>query len=321
MARQWVQKGNPLWAVFSGLTLALAISLKANAGYLFIPIAWLLWQTFRIKAVRRWELWAFLTLSLCLPTLWYRHARHLEFAIDVFRPGGEAKWGSLSLWLSWKFYHRVIFQWACEQTLLYPGFALALTGILWGWKDPALGLFRAWLIGVGFSFLFVAGGTFEHVYYTLPLVIPGTAFAGYAVMRLWTQARSGLRVLTRLLAIGCIAGMAYMSLHKLLRWTRPDWTTNRAAALAKNRTPPQSLLLTCDDGQPELLYYADRKGWHLHPEECIPETLASLRTRGAAYFLTTWAIDLEKRPALSLYLKSNLSPIFAEGNTLLAEFR
>ncbi len=318
---KWSLRRNWLWLIPSGLSLALAILLKANAGYLLVPIGWFFWKTYRIKLLLRWQIWMFLLLSLFPPVLWYLHARNLEFAIDVMHPGSDPKWGSFSFWFSWQFYHRVFLQWACEQTLLYPGFFLTLLGLLWGWKDPRLSLFKVWLLGVIVSFFLVAGGTFVHLYYTLPLVIPGAVFAAYAIAKLCSLNKHSLRYWVRGIVIVCIILMTRASLVKLLRWTKPDGATYRAALMAQGLTSPGSLILVCDDGEPELLYYADRKGWHLHPEECSPEALRGYGAKGAQYFLTTWFDNLARMPALSGYLQTYLLSIHQEDNIYLGEFQ
>jgi len=318
---KWSLRRNWLWLIPSGLSLALAILLKANAGYLLIPIGWLIWKACGGKILVCWKTWFLLLLALLPPLLWYLHARHLEMAIDVFHPGGDVKWGSFGYWFSWQFYHRVFLQWACEQTLLYPGFFLALLGLIWSWRELRLSLFRAWLAGVTLSFLLVAGGTFVHVYYTLPLVLPGAVFAAYAIAQLWSLNQRSLRYWARGIVIVSIILMTRASLVKLLRWTRPNQTTYLTALQAKELTPRGSLLLACDDGQPELLYYADRKGWHLHPEECSPEVLRGYCDKGTQYFLTTWFGDLARRPALSGYLSTHLRSIRQEDNIYLGEFR
>jgi hypothetical protein len=318
---KWSLRRNWLWLIPSGLSLALAILLKANAGYLLVPIGWFFWKTYRIKLLLRWQVWMFLLLSLIPPVLWYLHARNLEFAIDVLHPGSDPKWGSFTFWFSWQFYHRVFLQWACEQTLLYPGFFLTFLGLLWGWKDSRLSLFKVWLLGVIISFFLVGGGTFVHLYYTLPLVIPGAVFAAYAADKLWSVNQDALRNWTRGAVIICLIVMIGASLQKLLRWTKPDRTTYCAAQLAKYLTPQRSLLLVCDDEEPELLYYADRKGWHLHPEECSSEVLRGYGDNGAQYFLTTWFGDLSRRPALSGYISKHLLSIRQKDNIYLGEFR
>jgi len=319
--RKWFLKQNIFWLIASGLALALAILLKANAGYLLIPIGWVIWKVYGGKLLVYWETWFFLLLSLLPPLLWYLHARHLEMAMNVFNPGGDVKWGSFAFWFSWRFYHRVFLQWSCEQTLLYPGYALALLGLLWGWRDPKIGLLKVWLLGVVISFFLVAGGTIVHVYYTIPLVLPGAVFAGYAITRLWFLPQRALRIWGRGVVMLSFIVIAGVSVEKLLRWTKPDGATFRAALMAKELTPPGSLLLACDDGQPELLYYADRKGWHLHPEECSPEVLRGYGDKGAHYFLTSWFGDLTRSPALSGYFSTRLRSIRQEDNIYLGEFR
>jgi 4-amino-4-deoxy-L-arabinose transferase-like glycosyltransferase len=318
---KWFLRRNWLWLIPSGLSLALAILLKANAGYLLVPVGWFFWKTYRIKLLLRWQVWMFLLVSLLPPVLWYQHARNLEFAIDVLHPGSDPKWGSFTFWFSWQFYHRVFLQWACEQTLLYPGYALALLGLLWGWRDPNIGLFKVWLLGVVLSFFLVAGGTIVHVYYTLPLVLPGVVFTAYSMTKLWFLHQRNLRPWARGVVIVSFIVIAGASVEKLLRWTKPDGATYRAALMAKELTPPGGLLLACDDGQPELLYYSDRKGWHLHPEECSPELLRGYAEKGARFFLTSWFGDLARRPALSGHLQTHLRSIRQEDNIYLGEFR
>ena len=66
----------------------------------------------------------------------------------------------------------------------------------------------------------------------------------------------------------------------------------------KKVTPPDALIIAADMGDPTILYYAERKGWHFLEQNAIYngnpddseqaiENLEQLRRRGATHFVFT----------------------------------
>ncbi len=55
-------------------------------------------------------------------------------------------------------------------------------------------------------------------------------------------------------------------------WEDPRWS-ELAEAVASS-TSPDELVLAIDHQRPEVLYYADRRGYHLHPREVTAASVA-----------------------------------------------
>jgi hypothetical protein len=101
-------------------------------------------------------------------------------------------------------------------------------------------------------------------------------------------------------------------------FNRPTGASLRAAGLAlKQITPSTSLIAAADNGDPAVLYYAERKGWHVLEKDGIYygepmdgasaiAELEQLRGKGATYFVltanTSWW--LENYPDLRQYLET-----------------
>ena len=108
----------------------------------------------------------------------------------------------------------------------------------------------------------------------------------------------------------------------------------RTAGLAlKEITPSNSLIAAADNGDPTVLYYAERKGWHILEKDGIyygePRDGASaiaeldgLRAKGASYFVltanTSWW--LENYPDLRQYLENTATLADASSEFRIYQF-
>ena len=112
-----------------------------------------------------------------------------------------------------------------------------------------------------------------------------------------------------------LAALSYRALKPIYNsWAVPLWQAGQAL---DQLAPPDGLVLAVDYGEPSLLYYSRRKGWHFpeisflhrqHPPDSqyIIRELESRRAEGARYLILTqyafWWFDTY--PEFHTYLEA-----------------
>jgi hypothetical protein len=163
-------------------------------------------------------------------------------------------------------------------------------------------------------FMVIVGYGNRHQWYQLPLIPIAAAFAGSACAFVSTKITSRTMKLafSMLLAVAfSLSAFAYTR-----RFYEPTAAPLRDAGLKlKTVTPSNVLVVAADNGDPTLLYYAERKGWHFLEKDGIYDgeprdsaqaigDLEQLRKRGASYLVftsnTSWWLDYYKQFARDL---------------------
>jgi hypothetical protein len=154
-------------------------------------------------------------------------------------------------------------------------------------------------------FIVIVGFGNRHPWYRLPLVPIFAAFAGSMCAFVVTKISGRARKVVLSIFVGAtFLFPAFQSARKLYE---PVAAPLREAGSTLNEiTPDDSLLVTADNGDPTILYYANRKGWHFLEKGGIydgdPEDSAQmivdldqLRAKGAHYLVftsnTSWWLD------------------------------
>jgi hypothetical protein len=152
------------------------------------------------------------------------------------------------------------------------------------------------------------------------------AFAGAACALLSAKIpeRRIKAVLSVLVAL-LFCGAAFFYVRPFYR----AWATHlRGAGLELQRTtPPNSLIIAADHGDPTLFYYAARRGWHLPEKNAIYngdpadgrqliDNVADLRKAGATHLVfvssTFWFVDRHRDFAEYLARTTTLSETTSE---------
>ena len=319
---RWVNSRD--WPSFfsASLTISLSILIKSPSAVIGAPLACLAFQRFGLGALRNLKLWFFAMIALLPAALWYWYAYQISleyYPHHFFGAGGVRIMPPAWYW-----------QIAREvPTLALTPLVFVLGGV---------GLFTArsisgarpfyWWLAVMLLFVVVAGYGNRHPWYRLPLVPVVALFAGSAC------AFIGEKILNRagkiagaalLLAVLAVSGFVSARIYY-----RPIDAPLRDAGLAlKEITPESSLIAAADNGDPAVLYYGERKGWHFlekdgiyygDPNGSAPAIadLRKLREKGAHYVVftsnTAWWLDLY--PEFREYVQANSAPI-----TVTSEFR
>ncbi len=91
-------------------------------------------------------------------------------------------------------------------------------------------------------------------------------------------------------------------------WYRVDDAFLKAARELHRIAPRSALVLAADPGEPELLYYTHRKGWHLRPQQWSVERLRQYHASGARYLVVTHPQAFQWDDATREYLRDNATP-------------
>jgi hypothetical protein len=200
---------------------------------------------------------------------------------------------------------------------------LVFTTMLLGCLLPArapFGYVFHWWGGAMIIFMVVVGRGNAHPWYQLPLVPVAAAFTGRFLEEVvrqlarWVHAKIACAVVCLLFFLP-LAALSYLSLRPIYdSWAMPLWQAGQAL---DQLAPPDALVLAVDYGEPSLLYYSRRKGWHF-PEisflyrqdppdsQYVIRELESRRQEGATYLvLTQYAFWwFEKYPEFRAHLEA-----------------
>jgi 4-amino-4-deoxy-L-arabinose transferase-like glycosyltransferase len=295
-----LERESPSSFFASALCISLSILIKATSVIIAAPIACLIFQHFRFGAFRNFKLWLFAAIALVPPAIWYSCAYwiSLKFYPHHFFGTGGVKIMPLEWYL--KIVKEIV---AAEQTPILC--VLGAAGLFMTRSKAAARPFRWWLAAM-ILFIVVVGYGNRHPWYRLPLVPIVAVFAGVACELIAAKItnREGKIAASLLLAVA----FGFSSLVFTRSFYRPISAPLRSAGLALNRiTPPDSLIVAADNGDPTVFYYAERKGWHFlekdgiyhgDPDGSEPAIagLEALRAKRASYLVftsnTAWWLDL-----------------------------
>lgn len=276
------------WTTFAAATTlaSLAILQKLTVAFLFLPAAYL--------AGRHIVLFALAALP---GLVWYPHAaamsRESGFAImQPFRFGRD-----LHLWLEPSFLAQMGKALAVEA-FSPVGLGLAVLGCLsWRVRGHAAWIFRLWLAGAA-SILILTPNVLPANHYYLAILLPGgAALAGLALASTRGPA---------LVAIVFAAGAIYSALPLY----EPDRLPYNLGLELKRMSAPNDLIVTETGGSPNVLYYADRRGWMLAGIH-DPAVIERLRQAGARYYADVFQADVREHPEFFQALDARFTRVAA----------
>ena len=183
-------------------------------------------------------------------------------------------------------------------------FVLGCIGILAARSTARARMFQWWLAAM-LLFTVIVGYGNRHQWYQLPLVPIAAAFAGAACA--FIAAKISSRATKIILSIVLIIMFSFSAFVYARKFYQSSALPLRDAGLRlKTVTPASALVVAADNGDPTVLYYAERKGWHFLEKNGIYDgepkdsaqaiaDLEELRKRGASYLVltsnTSWWLD------------------------------
>jgi len=246
------------------------------------------------------------TLSVLPAAAWYADAFRTAasenpLASRVFysvRQSGEAHAWPHPLLRGGEFYRQVLDD--LSGVALTPlGLGLALVG-LWNraWRRHA-----AWLAAMALLGLALPRKFHEMNYYYLVVLPPLCVLAGLGWQLLYERLRPGRAAIAGVLAVALLFSLRYAARPAFATPTEDRGVTAAAAAVreltaaaaaVRELTSPDEPVATMHGSTIDLLYYCNRAGWALSPDDpLLAEKLADCRRGGARLLALAGALDEE----------------------------
>jgi 4-amino-4-deoxy-L-arabinose transferase-like glycosyltransferase len=266
-----------LATVFAALAF---LSKLSNLYILIVLLALATMKGWRRLISDRW-LFAFVLLALG-PAVAYYGYMHLIADVKMmpYQIGAD-KWGNLQLWTNPVFYVVLVQR---LRTLVFtePGLLLLIAGLFLPLPHP---VFRFWLVAALVYVFVVANGNLVHSYYQMPLLPAGAFFIGLILDRMYSTAHLRLpaAVLAGLLFVRAVVILAPM----YGMYAYPAYEAAHALIAIDSSSSPVVSVPHRRDMAPELLYYADRKGWVIWPDELAAGSVSHFRDQGAKFIVVT----------------------------------
>jgi 4-amino-4-deoxy-L-arabinose transferase-like glycosyltransferase len=336
---------NPKPASFylSAIAISLSILIKATSVVIAAPLLYLAVaegadlssdQPRHVRGSRsqrqRLPLLAFAAIAVLPSVAWYWHAHQIAeryYPHHFFGAGGVRLESFSSYW--------EIAQQTATSSLTPLLVIMALIGLFVAPRGKCGCLFDWWLVAMVLFVVAVGYGN-RHPWYQLPFVPIAAAFAGAACAFFGSKISSRVAAVTLSILPGLFAILAFLYVRPLYESSAAQ---HRDAGLELDKiTTRDALIVAVDNGNPAILYYANRKGWHFLEQRGIyggnPKNgqqaivdLERLHRQGATHlvFITNTFWWLNSYPELTQHLSESATLVEATPEfkiyALLAEQR
>ena len=273
---------NRKWITLSAASalLSLAVLQKLTVAFVLLPAFYLFWQVYGKRVFTHVETYSYLAITGIPAVLWYRHAVAMshESGFAIMQPGLFGR--GLELWLQAGFVRQIVT--ALTMEAFSPvGLVLAVAGLVCPSRSRAAWIFRFWVVGATLMLFFVPEVLPANRYY-LTVLLPGAAaLTGLALGSLSTRATPILLGILLIFAVGAV------------RCAIPLYGDDRApydlGVLLRHLSAKRELLITETGGSPNVLYYADRRGWMVSGLYS-PEMADRLARLGARYYANAFGM-------------------------------
>ncbi len=259
----WLENRKIINYFLSILFFSLAMLTKATSLYLVFPIIYLF--VCEKKKVSTYCL-LHLFLSLIPPFLWYYYQHQIYMSAvggqSIWHVGTD-KWFNKDILLNLNFYRRIWLQHLGELHFAYTGYLFFFIGLFSHLKEKQK-VFRIWVFAVFFYFIVVAVGNYVHEYYQLPILLPGSVFVGLGIVRMIEKIKNSTKykVLLEIIMVVFLLWLPIYGYTKSRERMRFCYVYKAAAEKLAEVSSPQDKIIVVSSGQPEVLYYSRRKGWH-----------------------------------------------------------
>jgi 4-amino-4-deoxy-L-arabinose transferase-like glycosyltransferase len=281
----WLENNKVVNYILSIVSFSLALLTKATSLYLAIPIIYL----FVLRKKVSFSCFLYLFLSLLGPFLWY----YYQHQVYMSAVGGESiwnigtdKWFNKNILLKPDFYRRIWLQHLGELHFAYTGYLFFIIGLFSHLKKEQE-VFRIWVFAIFFYFIVVAVGNYVHEYYQLPILLPGSALFGLGVVNLMKKIKNlsfRYKVLLQIIMVIFLLWLPIYGYTKSRERMRFCYVYKVAAEKLTEISLPTDKIIVISDGEPEVLYYSKRKGWHFG-YDVDKNTLEWCASNGAKYLV------------------------------------
>ncbi|MBN2582737.1 MAG: glycosyltransferase family 39 protein [Planctomycetes bacterium] len=284
---RWLAAARTGWLLALGTCLALLLLTKVYMAVVLLPLAATGFRSARPHgASGGWLLAATLGLAVLPAACWYAFAYHAaapdgphagQVYFSVRRSAGD-HFPPHPLLGSSDFYRRVLDD--LTGVVLTPiGFAFALAGL----SDRRWRQHGVWLAATAVLVLVLPRKFYEMNYYYLAALPPLCVLAGLGWQVFQQRVRPAKAAVGLTLAAALLFSFRY-ALKPAFVTPEEDRGVIAAAETIRALTAEDEPVVTVHGTTIDLLYYCDRPGWALDPEDPqLPEMLGRCRREGARY--------------------------------------
>lgn len=284
----WTDRRRTRHLTLAALLTSLAVLQKLTVIFVGLPMLYLFLQAYGRKALLRSEPYVFSSIALLPPLAWYLHAYHLGRASGSGIMQPQLFGTGLGKWLRPDFAMPLLKAVAIEAFSPL-ALALVLLGFFWPAHDRLTWLLRLWVIGAAEILFLMPDALPANHYYAAVLLPGGAGLMALLLVRLTSGRRS-----YGLLAI-VLCAIAVSAFEAAAPMFVPDRAPYQLGRFLNQTTAASDLILTETGGSPNVLYYADRRGWMLD-RRYDPAVLEAFSRAGAVWYADTFLNDAAEHP-------------------------
>lgn len=254
------------------LFTASAFLLKPFALFFTLPMVYLAWNEFKLKAFLKWELYVFAILSV-IPLVFWRiwitqYPEGVPVSNWLFNEGNIRFTGAYFHWIFADRLGRLI--------LGYFGIVLLILG-LFKKDEKNYYFFVSFLVSSLAYVVVIARGNVQHDYYQILILPTICIFLGRGASQLLSlPVQLGKNLQTNTIVAGAsLIAITFFSLFFSWYYVRDYFNINNralvtAGVIADRVLPKNAKVIAANEGDTSFLYYINRQGWPAYeksPEE------------------------------------------------------
>jgi 4-amino-4-deoxy-L-arabinose transferase-like glycosyltransferase len=284
---RWLEGGKSPWLMLAATMLSLVLLTKIYMLVLVLPLAAMAWRA-RLGAARRGTAMIAGLIALVPVTAWYGHVVGVSWVLGPESPkieyslvavAGEHRPPHPLLW-SADFYRRVLDDLA--TVVLTPvGFLLPAVALLERrWRS-----YLPWLVAMAVLLIGIPRKFFELNYYYVGVLPPLCILVGLGWDHVQRRLRPSVAARVAVLGLALLVSLRY-SLGPAFLTPVEDRGVVAAAQAVRERTSPEQPVVAMHGSSIDLLYYCDRPGWNVAPEDPdLAQSLEAFARAGAEYLV------------------------------------
>jgi hypothetical protein len=280
-----------------------AFLLKPYAAFFILPVVYLAFKQFGLRAFIKWQLWVYVLVALVPLAAWRTWMTQYPEGIPanqwLFNGNGIRFRPSFFRWI---FYERLT-----KLISGYFGIVLVLVGLLQLKKLKEWIFFAIFPISSLLYVCVIATGNVQHDYYQIPVMPSVAILFALGSYYLWQWTFNKLP-LGKVILILCIIGGFYLSWNQVRDYFNINNRSIISAGQAVQRLTPMNAKIVANyNGDTSLLYQMDRNGW-----ASFQDPMPVLIQKGADYLVLVNPSkqDLEFGNTYKLIEKSDQYAIF-----------
>lgn len=274
--------------IVATIFISLAFLTKLTNLYLLIPLFFILISHYKSQIISNKKILLYTTIlilvALGIALLYYTYIQNVATLKEIPKIGTKQGWGNIEIWSNSMFYKTL---WQRGETIIFTqlGIFLFFIGLALHSLNKHKLIFFGWLGGIIFYILAIANANYVHSYYQMPLIPIGAFFIGLTLYKIY-QAKY-----IKLLSFALSAILIYLSVFNALpMYGMYAYSALDAGNKLKQIDNSNSLVLSVPhrrDMMPEILYYANRKGWVIWPDQLSITEIEKYKNIGVKYIVMT----------------------------------